>query len=163
MENPISILMTLLLSLSTVVGVPEGHPGLLHRVYWADSFAAVVSEGLPGPIYRVELPASNPAGSGDWLAQRLPGLGLPGVMLDVVRCESGRNRRLIAGDGKHGPDYGLFQINWYWWGDDLQRWGIAQEPLDLLNVDTNLRATRLVYRTMGLKAWEPSEHCWGRQ
>ncbi len=117
----------------------------------------------PGGLYEIEPAKPDRRLSRAEMDSLLRAYRLPSIMRHVAQCESGRHVLTISKtSGKYGRDYGLLQINWYWWNEDLREKGISSERLDLLDLETNMRATKHIYRSMGLDAWFPSEHCWSK-
>lgn len=82
---------------------------------------------------------------------------LPSIMVRVSCCESHGK----PGAGRQHSSKGLLQVHWGANGADLRRAGIAHTAADLYRPAVNIRAAGYVLDTQGLRAWNPSRHCWG--
>ena len=82
---------------------------------------------------------------------------LPPIMTRVSCCESHGK----PGAGRQHSSKGLLQVHWGANGPALRHAGIAHTAADLYRPAVNVRAARLVLDTQGLRAWNPSRHCWG--
>ena len=58
----------------------------------------------------------------------------------IIQVESSGNPKAVSNKGA----YGLMQIRWSIWKDELREQGIAKEKKDLFNSQTNIKAGRYI-------------------
>jgi len=92
------------------------------------------------------------------VCQKLKTAGFPnndlGKMVCTCNHESGRNPGATNRNTNGSTDYGLFQINNYYWCGESGPGGNCHVACnDLLNADVNTRCANVVYRQQGITAW----------
>lgn len=70
-----------------------------------------------------------------------------------IGASSGAHRTDTGRDDAVSGDFGLWQINWSAWGQQLLEAGIIGHATDLYDPVTNARAAMFVYQRQGLDAW----------
>lgn len=77
------------------------------------------------------------------------------LVRDIIRCESGFNSEAINTKAVRGQDIGIWQINTYYWEEELLKQGFnIHDPKD------NLEAGFYLLSKYGSKLWDWSKHCW---
>ena len=84
------------------------------------------------------------------------------IMVEVARCESGM-RQFKGGEvikntaNRNGTvDYGVFQIN------SIHLPTAQKLGIDIMTLEGNIEMAKVILKSQGLNAWNPSRHCWGK-
>lgn len=77
------------------------------------------------------------------------------VALAIMKCESGLRPEAINVNKNETIDYGLWQINNFYWEDYMFEMG-----WDIKNPDDNLEAGFYLLSVSGTAPWIWSKHCW---
>jgi len=73
------------------------------------------------------------------------------LLVKIAWCESKFDDNAIHINSDGTIDYGLFQLNSYWWDGWKYREG-----------KTNIKKALEIYQKVGIEPWERSQKCWGK-
>jgi len=73
------------------------------------------------------------------------------LLVKIAWCESRLNEKAFRKNSNGTADYGLFQLNSYWW----QGWKYYSGK-------ANIKKAIEIYQKEGTRPWQRSKKCWGK-
>lgn len=67
------------------------------------------------------------------------------TMIAIATCESGLNQNAVSKTG----DYGIFQVNEFWWDSTAQKLGLDYKN----SVEDNIEMAKVIHKQGGYKMW----------
>lgn len=67
------------------------------------------------------------------------------TMIAIATCESGLNQNAVS----HTGDYGIFQVNEFWWDSTAKKLGLDYKN----SVEDNIEMAKLIHKEQSYKAW----------